>query len=100
MKKTEKKTEKTIEKVEKTGIQFSDKIEKRWYLQEDTHSVSICDTLEEVLKGKFETHTFTSKIVSNRIVEKHGKPVERNYFVLFTLENGDLLLLRKNRELK
>jgi len=87
-------------KLESAGNQFFDRIEDHWFAKEGTNTVTLCESVNDMLEGNSETFEFTVKTVSKRFFQKKEKQYERNYFVLFALENGDYLLLSRRKELK
>jgi len=90
----------TENKMGTTGVQFFDKTEKKWYVSKTEKKIILCDSIDDIINGKGETFEFATKEISKRIVVKDEKKIEKKFFVLFTLKDGNFLLLKRWYEFK
>jgi len=79
---------------------FFDKTNMNWYVSKKENRVTLCESIDDIISGNGETHEFSKRVESVRTFTKDEKSVEKNYFVLFFLANGDTLLLKKHNEMK
>jgi hypothetical protein len=84
--------------IEKSGTQFIDGTDKRWYVKDN--SVFLCKSIDEILAGKAESFHFTGSLVSTRTAEtKKNEPIERNNYRIFH-DGSKYVLVKRWMELK
>jgi len=83
-----------------TTEKFYDKTNKHWYVSKDESRVTLCDSIGDIVNGSGETYEFIKKMESARTLTKDEKTIEKNFFVLFSLADGNTLLLKRYNEMK
>jgi len=87
-------------KIEKGGARFFDKTEMRWICKDK--NLSLCKSIKDFVIGdsSVEKFVFTDWKLSSKTIAKDGKKIERQLFVLFTLADGNFVLLKRSNELR
>jgi hypothetical protein len=80
---------------------FIDKTMENWYCKMDENKIIFCKSVYDIISGNMESFVYKRMERSVRR-EKNGKEdiVERNRYILFTLDNNDKILVRVRGELK
>jgi len=89
-----------LELVSTTTEKLYDKTNKHWYVSKGENKVTLCDSIGDIVNGVGETYEFIKKVESIRTFTKYEKTIEKNYFVLFSLADGNTLLLKRYNEMK
>jgi hypothetical protein len=79
---------------------FIDKTDQNWYNKKDTNSIVFCKSIDELIDGKSEKFEYTEKFVSEKLVMRNDKEVEKNHYVLFVMSDKTMIIVKKWNELK
>jgi hypothetical protein len=87
--------------IERNTNNFVDRTHDSWYSKKDSKQIVFCKSVDDLIDGNAEKHEFVSREMSVRY-DKNSKneDVERNQFILFTLDNGNKVLVRMRDELR
>ena len=80
---------------DESGARFMDKTNMSWYSKIGTNKVTFCSSIDDIMEGKGETYTFTSNLISFKMLNRKDKEVESKKFILFVLDDGNFALANK-----
>ena len=83
-----------------TTEKLYDKTNKHLYVSKNENKVTLCDSIDDIVNGVGETYKFIKKMESVRTFTKDEKTIEKNFFVLLSLADGNTLLLKRYNEMK
>jgi hypothetical protein len=85
----------------KEATSFVDRTDQKWYNEAGTSKVAFCESVKSMLNGKAEFFEFTRRFTSARLfVTSSEREIEKNNYVLFELEDGTLVLVKRWNEIK
>ena len=95
------KEKKATEEKKEVGVQFFDKTDKSWFIEDGENKLILCNSFHDLRNNKAEEFIFIQKIMSSRPF-KNTKDEEKDkqHYVLFTLENGGFIIVKNYNELK
>jgi hypothetical protein len=90
------------EKSEEAKRMFIDRTDEKWLVKKEENEVTFCKSVEDLLSGKKTSSRFLESRVSARTAEnkRTNEQFEKNSYVIFVLEDGTIVLVKKYMELK
>jgi hypothetical protein len=85
--------------VNESERKFIDRTGQHWFIKNGTNQVIFCNSIADVINGKYEDDEFTEKLISTKIIKKDDKEIEKHGYVLFFLTDGSVIIAHRSSEL-